>query len=87
LKLGYLFFVAFLISLGVVVFGEAGLLTAFRQSQDNALLENRVTNLQRENDRLLSDIDAIQKNSKRLELVIRSNLSLVAPDEILFEFQ
>lgn len=87
MKLGYLFVAAFLISLGVVVFGEAGLLTAFRQSQDNALLENRVTTLQRENDRLFSDIDAIQKNPKRLELVIRSNLSLVAPDEILFEFQ
>lgn len=87
MKLGYFFLAAFLISLGVVVFGEAGLLSAYRQSQDNAQLESRVISIQRENDRLLSDIDAIQKNPKRLELVIRSNLSLVAPDEILFEFQ
>jgi cell division protein FtsB len=87
LKLGYIFAAAFLISLGIVIFGEAGLLSAYRASQENARLEARIDSLQSENAKLLHDIEAVQKNSRRLEHTIRSSLSLVAPDELLFEFQ
>jgi len=87
LKLGYFFFAAFLISLGIVLFGEAGLLSAYHASQENARLETRIENLQRENAKLLHDIESVQKSPRRLEHTIRSNLSLVGPDEILFEFQ
>ena len=87
MKLGYIFLIAFAISVGIVLFGEAGLLTAYRASQDNARLEARIESLQQDNAKLLHEIGAIQKSPRRLEYTIRSNLSLVAPDELLFEFQ
>jgi cell division protein FtsB len=87
MKLGYFFLAAFVISLGIVLFGEAGLLSAYRSSQNNARLEARIESLQQENARLLHDIDSVQKSPRKLEHTIRSSLSLVGPDEILFEFQ
>lgn len=87
MKLGYFFLAAFAISVCIVIFGEAGLLTAYRLSQENARLENRVETLRAENAKLSHDIESIQKSSRMLEHMVRSNLSLVAPDEILFEFQ
>jgi cell division protein FtsB len=87
LKLGYFFLVAFLASVSIVIFGEAGLLSAYKASQENARLEARIQTLQGENASLLHDIESVQKSARRLEHTIRSSLSLVAPDEILFEFQ
>jgi cell division protein FtsB len=87
MKLGYIFLAAFLVSVGIVLFGEAGLLSAYKASQGNARLEARVESLQRENAKLLHNIENVQKSPRLLEHTIRSSLSLVAPDEILFEFQ
>jgi len=87
LRLGYFFLAAFLVSLGVAIFGEAGLLSAYRTSQNNARLEARIEALQAENERIQADIDSVQRSSRRLERTIRSSLSLVAPDELLYEFQ
>lgn len=87
MKLGYFFFAAFLVSVGIVLFGEAGLLSAYRASQNNSRLEARIESLQNENARILRSIESVQKSPRLLEHTIRSSLSLVAPDEILFEFQ
>lgn len=87
MKLGYIFLTAFLVSVGIVLFGEAGLLSAYKLSQENARLEARIENLQGENAKLLHDIENVQKSARLLEHTIRSSLSLVAPDELLFEFQ
>lgn len=87
MKLGYVFLTAFLVSVGIVLFGEAGLLSAYRASQENARLSARIHSLEGENTRILHDIESIQKSAHRLEHTIRASLSLVAPDEILFEFQ
>jgi cell division protein FtsB len=87
LKIGYIFLAAFLVSVGIVLFGEAGLLSAYKLSQQNARLEGRIETLQRDNEKLLREIEAVQKSPRRLEYTIRSSLSLVGPDELLFEFQ
>lgn len=87
MKIGYIFLGFFAASLGVVFFGEAGLLSAYRASQDNAKFEARIETLQRENARLLHDIEAVQASPRKLEHTIRTSLSLVGPDELLFEFQ
>jgi cell division protein FtsB len=87
LKLGYIFLAAFVISLGIVLFGEAGLLSAYHASQENARLEARIDDLQGENAKLFHNIEAVQKSPRMLEHTIRSSLSLMAPDELLFEFQ
>ncbi len=87
MKLGYVFLAAFVTSVGIVLFGEAGLVSAYKESQENARLEARIDSLQRENAKLLHDIESVEKSSRKLEQVIRRNLSLVAPDELVFEFQ
>jgi cell division protein FtsB len=87
LKIGYVFLAAFAASLGIVLFGEAGLLSAYKWSQANARLEARIDTLQAENARLLHEIEGVQKSSRKLEHTIRSSLSLVGPDEVLYEFQ
>lgn len=87
MKLGYFFLAAFAVSVGIVIFGEAGLLSAYRASQNNARLEARVDVLQSENATLLHNIEAVQESSRKLEHTIRSSLSLVGPDEMVFEFQ
>ena len=87
MKLGYVFLAAFSVSFGIVLFGEAGLLSAYRASQQNARLEARIETLQEENLRLEHDIESVQKSARRLEHTIRASLSLVGQDEILYEFQ
>ncbi len=87
MKLGYIFVAAFAISFGIVVFGEAGVLSAYRKSQENARLEARIIKLEEENTKLASQIELIGKSSQYLEQTIRKSLSMVAPDELLFEFQ
>ena len=87
MKIGYIFLGAFLVSVGIVLFGEAGLLSAYKASQENARLESRIDTLQRDNAKLLHEIEAVQKSPRRLEHTIRASLSLVGPDELLFEFQ
>ena len=87
MKLSYILLIAFFISLGIVLFGEAGLLSAYRISQDKAKLEARIRRLEGENEHLKREITLIQKSSQHLEHTIRKSLSLVAPDELLYEFQ
>lgn len=87
MKLSYLLIAAFLVSLCIVLFGEAGLLSAYRVSQDKAKLEARIKRLEQDNERLRSEIDLVQKNPQHLEHTIRKSLSLVAPNEVLYEFQ
>lgn len=87
MKLSYLFLVSFLVSFGIVLFGDVGLLSAFRISQENARLEARIDTLQKENANLLYDIESIQRSSRKLETMIRKNLSFVATDEVIYDFQ
>jgi len=87
LKLSYFFLAAFVISFGVVIFGEAGLITAYKMSQEKAKLEARIERLSSENRELTLKIDAIRKDPIALEHEIRKSLSLVSADEILIKFQ
>lgn len=82
----HFFLIAFAISVLVVCFGEAGLLSAYRTSQEKALLETRVRRLERENEQLTEQVNKL-KNPQFLEYTVRQSLSLVAGDELVFEFQ
>ena len=87
MKIPHLFLAAFLVSFGVVIFGEAGLVSAYKMSQEKARLESRIQRLTTENEQLQAKIDAIQKDPIALEHEIRRTLSLVSADEILIKFQ
>lgn len=87
MKLSYLFLAAFIVSFGVVIFGEAGLVSAYKMSQTEARLEARIQRLTKENLNLYKRIDAIQKDQIAVEHEIRKSLSLVSNDEILIKFE
>ena len=76
-----------MISLGVIIFGEAGLISAFRTSQHKAQIEARIENIVRENRIIQAKVDGIRTNVYAMEHAIRKSLSLVAPDEILIQFR
>ena len=57
-----------------MLFGEAGLLSAYKASQENARLSARIQLLEGENARLLHDIESVQKSARRLEHTIRLEL-------------
>lgn len=87
MKLSYLFLAAFVVSFGIVIFGEAGLISAYKMSQEKAKLEARIERLTAENRELKAKIDAVQKDPIALEHEIRKSLSLVSENEILIKFQ
>ena len=87
MKLGYLLIAAFSISLGVIIFGEGGLIPAFRFSQEKVQLEQRIRKLEEDNQDLRRQIRSFETDSAFQEYTIRKSLSLVGEDEILFEFQ
>lgn len=87
MKLSYFFAAAFAISFAMVLFGEAGLMSAYRQSQEKARLESRLQRLNSDKSGLEHRIDAIQRDPIALENEIRRSLSLVSEREILIKFQ
>lgn len=87
MKLSHAFAAAFAASLIVIIFGEAGLLSAFHLSQENAHFEQRIQKLEQQNEQVRQEIELVQKDPSHLEHTIRKSLSLTAPDELLFDFQ
>jgi cell division protein FtsB len=87
MKLSYIFTAAFFISFCLVLFGDVGLLSAYRMSQEKAKIEGRIQRLVNENIELEAKIEAIQKDPIALEHEVRKSLSLVADGEILIKFQ
>lgn len=82
-----LFIFTLITSLGIIAFGNGGLLSAYRKSQEKAFLEMRLTSLKKENKKLVNKIKKFQSNPESVEHMIRKNLFLVAEDEIIFRFK
>lgn len=87
MKFSYLFAAAFAVSFLMVIFGEAGLVSAYRKSQEKARLQARMERLLVDKSLLERKIEAVQRDPIALENEIRRSLSLVADREILIKFQ
>lgn len=70
----------------MVIFGEAGLVTAFEKSQDKVRLEAEIATIEKRNQDLELKINSIQKNRYDLEYYVRKVANLAAKDEIIFAF-
>lgn len=85
--LSIIFVVAFSVSFAMVIFGEAGLRTAFQKSQSKVQLEAKIAGLRAENEQLKEKIRSIKENRYDLEYYVRKVANLAAEDELIFEFE
>ncbi len=81
-----IFLLAFTTSFVMVIFGEAGLLTAFEKSQKKIQIKASIEQIRLENSTLKARIESLTKNRYDLEYYVRKVANLAAKDEIIFEF-
>ncbi|GBD26204.1 hypothetical protein HRbin30_01534 [bacterium HR30] len=68
------------------IWGHYGLLHLRALERQQEQLEGRLFQLHRENERLRSHLERIERDDLYLEQVVRERFGLVGPNEILVEF-
>ena len=68
------------------VFGERGLLRIYEMRQEKKRIDEKVSELRTENDKLRTEIAALHNDRYHLERIARKDLGLVKPNEIIYQF-
>nr|NIQ93608.1 septum formation initiator family protein [Desulfuromonadales bacterium]NIS39941.1 septum formation initiator family protein [Desulfuromonadales bacterium] len=68
--------------LALALFGEKGVLRAYKLSRERQLLEEELRHLQKDNEELRREIDLLRNDLEYLEDVARRELGLVKDDEL-----
>jgi len=68
------------------VFGERGLLRIYEMRQEKKRIDEKVSELKTENDKLRTEIAALHNDRYHLERIARKELGLVKPNEIIYQF-
>ncbi len=68
------------------VFGERGLLRIYEMRQEKHKIEQKVTNLLKENDVLRQEIALLHNDRRYIERIARKDLGLVKPNEVIYQF-
>jgi len=76
-----------LLLLGVAVFGEKGILCAINSNQQKEQLQQRVQELEADNQRLREEIKALHSDRRYLEALARKQLGMVKPGERVYQFR
>jgi cell division protein FtsB len=66
------------------VYGPNGYLTYRRQRQEHRALEQRISELRRENQQLENQVKALKSDPKAIERVARERMHLARPGEIIY---
>ncbi len=85
--LSILFIVTFSSSFGIIIFGEAGLITAFEKSQKKVQIEEKIASIKKHNLEIEERVKSLKSNPYVLEYYVRKVANLAAKDEIIFEFE
>jgi cell division protein FtsB len=65
------------------LFGDRGLLELLRTRQELHALEQEITELDAENERLLEEVRSLKSSPLAVERLARENLNMVRPDELI----
>ena len=76
-----------LISFSIILFGDRGVVSAYRAKIKKEKLKKEITQLEESNKKLRKKIELIRNDDSFLEDIIREKLSLVQEKEILVKFQ
>lgn len=68
------------------VFGERGLLRIYEMRQEKQRIDDKVSELKTENDKLRTEIAALHNDRYHLERIARKDLGLVKPNEVIYQF-
>lgn len=85
-KLGKLAVVTVALMLTLALFGEEGLIRAFKLNGERDLLRQQVDALQDENRVLRQEIEMLRNDPRYLEGVARRELGMVREDELVYQF-
>lgn len=76
-----------LMILGFAAFTDQGLLGLYHRKQEQARMEERLAQLQAENQKLRAEIERLKTDPAYLEKVAREELGMVHQDELVFQFK
>lgn len=68
------------------VFGERGLLRIYEMRQEKQRIDEKVSDLKVENDKLRMEIASLHNDRHYLERIARKDLGLVKPNEVIYQF-
>ena len=69
------------------VFGDQGIFRIRRLAADRVMLERKVQEVERDNDRLRRQLRDVKEGRVSYELAAREKLGLVKPGEIVYDFR
>jgi cell division protein FtsB len=82
----YIPLIAVLAMLFFTIFGERGLLHIHHLKQEQEEMNGRLASLQRENELLKREIEALRNDRQYLETLARREFGLVKPNEVVYRF-
>ncbi len=68
------------------VFGERGLLRIYEMRQEKLKIQQKVSQLTKENDLIRQEIASLHSDRRYLERIARKELGLVKPNEVIYQF-
>lgn len=75
------------IILGFAFFGERGILHMLKLSNQKAALEQKLADVETQNEQLRGEIAALRNDRHYIERIARTELGMVRDDELVFQFR
>jgi cell division protein FtsB len=72
--------------LGLALFGEKGILTAYQASLQKGDLQTEIHRLEEAQAALRKEIDSLRSDSRYIEGIARRELGMVKEDELVYQF-
>jgi cell division protein FtsB len=72
--------------LGFAVFGERGILHMLKLSGQKAVLAQKISEAETQNEELRGEITALRSDRRYIERIARTELGMVRDDELIFQF-
>lgn len=80
------FIVLVVVMVGMILFGDRGLLRVFQSQQQLAEMGAQIAALEATNADLRKKIEALQSDLGTIENIARRELGMVRPDELVYQF-
>jgi len=72
--------------LGFAIFGERGILHMLKLSGQKAVLAQKISEAEAQNEGLRTEITALRSDRRYIERIARTELGMVRDDELVFQF-
>ena len=80
------FLVLVVLLLGFALFGDRGVIQVYKAYLQKTELEEKIVALEKTNEELRQEIEALRTDLKAIENIARQELGMVRPDEQVYQF-